>query len=162
MMGDEIWLYPCVCMCLQVLKPILSYHILVDGVSCEEPPEGDIETALEGNFVSINGSIITDGFGDSAKIVKTVWTSNGPIYVVDRVIFPKIPDSSESGEEDQTTLAPPAPEAQQAQSDVPNNNANQSQPTRDQRLQGLWNDLLQWSDSFRPLNIFGSFFPLQI
>ena len=105
-LGDEIWLYPCVCMCLQVLKPILSYHILVDGVSCEAPPEGDIETALEGNFVSINGSIITDGFGDSAKIVKTVWTSNGPIYVVDRVIFPKIPDSSESGEEDQTTLAP--------------------------------------------------------
>lgn len=167
MMCHGFCLYPCVCMYLQVLKPILSYHVLLDGISCEESPEGDIETALEGNFVSINGSVITDGFGDTAKIIKTIWTSNGPIYIVDRVIFPKIPDSTE---ETQTTPAPSVPEPEAPPgATVPNNvtvpitsNANQNEPTRDQRLQGLWNDLLQWSDSFSPANIFGRFFPLQI
>lgn len=155
------------------MKPILSYHVLLDGVSCEEPPEGDIETALEGNFVSINGSTIVDGFGDTAKIIKTIWTSNGPIYLVDRVIFPKIPESSEPAQESQgkDTTASPAPEAQTVSdtTTMPTNattstepSDNQNQAARDQRLRGLWNDLLQWSDSFRPSNIFGRFFFLQV
>ena len=98
-----------------------------------------------------------------------MWTSNGPIYIVDRVLFPDIPDTSEPQKDDEAEIVPApevAAESNEVVSDVASTGSTASEdagmPSQNERLTGLWDDLLQWSNSFRPSNLFGRFFFLQI
>jgi uncharacterized surface protein with fasciclin (FAS1) repeats len=71
-----------------LLKRLVSYHVVVDGASCDSPLNGVVPTALAGNTLSVAKGVVTDGSGKKIPIVGTVPASNGQIFIVDQVLLP--------------------------------------------------------------------------
>jgi uncharacterized surface protein with fasciclin (FAS1) repeats len=81
-----------------LLTEVLTYHVIAGRVLKADVVPGDQPATLQGEFFSISSSlVITDKRARTANIVGTdVFTSNGVIHVLDKVILPAPP-------------APPAP-----------------------------------------------------
>jgi uncharacterized surface protein with fasciclin (FAS1) repeats len=71
-----------------LLKRVVSYHVVVDGASCDSPLDGVVPTALAGNTLSVADSVVTDGTGNEIPILDTVPATNGQIFVIDQVLLP--------------------------------------------------------------------------
>lgn len=80
-----------------LLTQVLTYHVLPARVLRAEVPVGSAITTVQGeSFTVSNGLQISDRNARTASIVATdVFTSNGVIHVVDRVILPKLPTIAE-------------------------------------------------------------------
>ena len=80
-----------------LLTRVLTYHVLPMRVLKAEVPVGAAITTVQGETFSVNANLqITDRNARSSGIVATdVFTSNGVIHVVDKVILPKIPTIAE-------------------------------------------------------------------
>ena len=71
-----------------LLKRVVSYHVVVDGASCDTPLNGEVPTALAGNSLTVADGVVTDGSGNEIPIVATVAATNGQIFVIDQVLLP--------------------------------------------------------------------------
>lgn len=71
-----------------LLKRVVSYHVVVDGASCDTPLSGEVPTALAGNSLTVADGVVTDGSGNEIPIVATVPASNGQIFIIDQVLLP--------------------------------------------------------------------------
>lgn len=73
-----------------LLTKVLTYHVLPGRVLKAEVPVGKPITTVQGETFTINASLqITDQNNRMANLVSTdVFTSNGVIHVVDRVLLP--------------------------------------------------------------------------
>lgn len=73
-----------------LLTKVLTYHVLPSRVLKAEVPVGKPITTVQGQTFTINASLqITDQNARVANLVGTdVFTSNGVIHVVDRVLLP--------------------------------------------------------------------------
>ncbi len=73
------------------LTKVLTYHVVSGRVLKAEVPVGSAITTVQGQTFTVNASLaITDQRGRSSNIVATdVFTSNGVIHVVDKVILPR-------------------------------------------------------------------------
>ena len=73
-----------------MLTKVLTYHVLPSRVLKAEVPVGKPITTVQGQSFTINASLqITDQNARVANLVGTdVFTSNGVIHVVDRVLLP--------------------------------------------------------------------------
>ena len=73
-----------------LLTEVLTYHVLSGRVLRAEVPVGSDITTLQGDSFTVDASlVITDQRARTASIVATdVFTSNGVIHVIDRVILP--------------------------------------------------------------------------
>jgi uncharacterized surface protein with fasciclin (FAS1) repeats len=73
-----------------LLTQVLTYHVIPARVLKAEVPVGTPVATLEGDTLTVNASlVITDQRGRTANIAATdVFTSNGVIHVIDRVILP--------------------------------------------------------------------------
>lgn len=74
-----------------LLTQVLTYHVVPARVLKAEVPVNTAITTVQGQTFSVNGSfVITDQNMRMSKIVATdVFTTNGVIHVVDKVILPK-------------------------------------------------------------------------
>ena len=74
-----------------LLTSVLTYHVVSGRVLKAEVPVGSAITTVQGQTFTVNASLaITDQRGRSSNIVATdVFTSNGVIHVVDKVILPR-------------------------------------------------------------------------
>lgn len=73
-----------------LLTQVLTYHVLGARVLKAEVPVGSAIATLEGQTFTIGADLkITDRRGRTSQIVGTdVFTSNGVIHVIDRVVLP--------------------------------------------------------------------------
>jgi uncharacterized surface protein with fasciclin (FAS1) repeats len=74
-----------------LLTKVLTYHVLPSLVLKADVPVGSPITTVQGETFTVNSSlVITDQRNRTAKIAATdVFTSNGVIHVIDKVILPK-------------------------------------------------------------------------
>lgn len=74
-----------------LLTKVLTYHVVSGQVLKSGVPVGAPITSVQGETFTINSALaITDQNGRNANIVATdVFTSNGVIHVIDKVILPK-------------------------------------------------------------------------
>ena len=74
-----------------LLTSVLTYHVVSGRVLKADVPVGSAITTVQGQTFTVNASLaITDQRGRSSNIVATdVFTSNGVIHVVDKVILPR-------------------------------------------------------------------------
>ena len=74
-----------------LLTSVLTYHLVSGRVLKADVPVGSAITTVQGQTFTVNASLaITDQRGRSSNIVATdVFTSNGVIHVVDKVILPR-------------------------------------------------------------------------
>jgi uncharacterized surface protein with fasciclin (FAS1) repeats len=74
-----------------LLTKVLTYHVLPARVLKADVPVGTAITTVQGETFTVNASlVITDQRNRTAKIAATdVFTSNGVIHVIDKVILPK-------------------------------------------------------------------------
>jgi uncharacterized surface protein with fasciclin (FAS1) repeats len=74
-----------------LLTSVLTYHVVPARVLKAEVPVGSAITSVQGQSFTVSASlVITDQRMRTSKIVATdVFTSNGVIHVVDKVILPK-------------------------------------------------------------------------
>ena len=74
-----------------LLTQVLTYHVVPARVLKAEVPVNTAITTVQGQTFTINASlVITDQNMRTSSIVATdVFTSNGVIHVVDKVILPK-------------------------------------------------------------------------
>ena len=79
----------------ELLVQVLSYHVVVDGASCDTPLSG-VVTTLQGATIDVSGSTVTDGAGQVINILTTVPASNGQIFVIDGVLLPQLSTSPSS------------------------------------------------------------------
>ncbi|KAI8103540.1 hypothetical protein M9435_004876 [Picochlorum sp. BPE23] len=79
----------------ELLAQVLSYHVVVDGASCDTPLSG-VVTTLQGATIDVSGSTVTDGSGQEINILDTVPASNGQIFVIDGVLLPQLTVSPSS------------------------------------------------------------------
>jgi uncharacterized surface protein with fasciclin (FAS1) repeats len=77
-----------------LLTTVLRYHVLGSRVLKADVPVGAAITTVQGETFTIDNTLaITDRNGRKASIVATdVFTSNGVIHVIDKVILPKLPN----------------------------------------------------------------------
>jgi uncharacterized surface protein with fasciclin (FAS1) repeats len=77
-----------------LLTAVLRYHVLGSRVLRADVPVGAAITTVQGESFTVDNTLaITDRNGRMANIVATdVFTSNGVIHVVDKVILPKLPN----------------------------------------------------------------------
>eukprot|EP00889_Picochlorum_renovo_P002980 jgi/Picre1/30010/NNA_005386.t1 len=92
----------------ELLAQVLSYHVVVDGASCDTPLSG-VVTTLQGATLDVSGSTVTDAAGQVINILAAVPASNGQIFVIDGVLLPQAPGGDEPVPEPPTAEAP-APE----------------------------------------------------
>jgi uncharacterized surface protein with fasciclin (FAS1) repeats len=73
-----------------LLTQVLTYHVVPGRVLRAEVPLDTAITTLQGDSFTVDGTLaITDQRGRASNIVATdVFTSNGVIHVIDRVILP--------------------------------------------------------------------------
>jgi uncharacterized surface protein with fasciclin (FAS1) repeats len=73
-----------------LLTKVLTYHVVPGRVLKADVPVGAPITTVQGETFTINSALkITDRRGRQAGIVATdVFTSNGVIHVIDKVILP--------------------------------------------------------------------------
>ena len=73
-----------------LLTQVLTYHVVPGRVLRAQVPLDTAITTLQGDSFSVDGTLaITDQRGRTSNIVATdVFTSNGVIHVIDRVILP--------------------------------------------------------------------------
>lgn len=81
-----------------LLKRVVSYHVVVDGASCDKELSGVVPTALAGNTLSVADGVVTDGNGNEIPIVATVPASNGQIFIIDQVLLPKQDEAAPAAE----------------------------------------------------------------
>jgi len=74
-----------------LLTSVLTYHVVPGRVLKAEVPVNTAITTVQGQTFTINASLaITDSRGRQSSIVATdVFTSNGVIHVVDKVLLPR-------------------------------------------------------------------------
>lgn len=72
----------------ELLKRVVSYHVVVDGASCDTPLSGTVPTALAGNSLSVEDGVVKDESGNEIPILATVPATNGQIFVIDSVLLP--------------------------------------------------------------------------
>lgn len=74
-----------------LLTSVLTYHVVSGRVLKSEVPVGSAITTVQGQTFTVNASLaIIDQRGRSSNIVATdVFTGNGVIHVVDKVILPR-------------------------------------------------------------------------
>jgi uncharacterized surface protein with fasciclin (FAS1) repeats len=73
-----------------LLTKVLTYHVVPGRVLRAQVPVGPAITTLQGETFTVDSTLaITDRRGRRASITATdVFTSNGVIHVLDRVILP--------------------------------------------------------------------------
>jgi len=73
-----------------LLTQVLTYHVLGARVLKAEVPVGTAIATLQGQTFTIGADLqITDRRGRTSQIIGTdVFTSNGVIHVIDRVLLP--------------------------------------------------------------------------
>jgi uncharacterized surface protein with fasciclin (FAS1) repeats len=73
-----------------LLTRVLTYHVLPSRVLKAQVPVGTAITTVEGGTFTVNSSLaITDQRNRPSQIGATdVFTSNGVIHVIDRVLLP--------------------------------------------------------------------------
>lgn len=71
-----------------LLTRVLQYHVVADGAVCAGDLSGTVPTALTGESLTIDGTTVTDGSGNTANIILAVPASNGQVYVIDAVLLP--------------------------------------------------------------------------
>lgn len=77
-----------------LLTSVLTYHVLAGRVLKADVPVGTAVRTVQGETLTVDSSLaITDRNGRKASITATdVFTSNGVIHVIDKVILPKLPN----------------------------------------------------------------------
>lgn len=77
-----------------LLRSVLTYHVLAGRVLKADVPVGPAILTAQGETFTVDNTLaITDRNGRKAAISSTdVFTSNGVIHVIDKVILPKIPN----------------------------------------------------------------------
>ena len=76
----------------ELVKKLLANHVVVDGALCSGMLTGNVTTLLPGSTLNINGSVVTTDSGSTANIVDVLAATNGQIFVIDKVLFPILPD----------------------------------------------------------------------
>ena len=73
-----------------LLTAVLTYHVLPARVLKAEVPVGAAVKTVQGDTLKVNASLqITDQKGRSSQIMTTdVFTSNGVIHAIDKVLLP--------------------------------------------------------------------------
>ena len=73
-----------------LLTKVLTYHVVAARVPLAEVPIGAPITTVQGGTVVVDASPgITDARGRTARIVETdLFTTNGVIHVIDKVLLP--------------------------------------------------------------------------
>jgi len=79
---------------IELLKEILSYHVVADGAVCSGLLRGKVPTLLPGKSLLVKGDTVIDAVGTKANIQGEVPASNGAIYIIDQVLLPAIPGGS--------------------------------------------------------------------
>ena len=73
-----------------LLTKVLNYHVVRGNRDALSVTTSTQLRTLSKDFIKVNGAVLTDENGRDANIVATdVFTSNGVIHVIDRVILPQ-------------------------------------------------------------------------
>ncbi len=71
-----------------LVKTVVEYQVILNGVTCTAPLQGTYQTFLPGYSISVDNNVITDGNNQAIPIVRSSQATNGQTFVTNTVPVP--------------------------------------------------------------------------